>query len=92
MLKGAATDFPLGLMEQALFHRQTVRVKPQDRLAMFTDGVIDASNGEKQRFGVERLCDRLSQTGLSVEELGERVFADLREFVGVHPQVDDMCR
>ena len=55
------------------------------------DGVIDATNDRNERYGVERLSEKLASVPGGAEELGIAVLADLQAFVGNHPQVDDMC-
>jgi sigma-B regulation protein RsbU (phosphoserine phosphatase) len=50
-----AEGFPLGLFPKAEYDELTIQTKPGDVLVFFSDGIVDALNGEDEMFGTERL-------------------------------------
>lgn len=73
---------------------EMVRLRRDDVLVVFTDGMTDARSFDAQRFGRERLLGAIRET-LTAEptttaaELVERVFWAVRQFTGLHEQADD---
>ncbi len=62
-----------------------------DIFFFFTDGLSEAMNGRAELFGEQRLREILEQSELlSMEELKERILAEIRTFVGEEAQHDDM--
>ena len=58
----AATSPPLGLAElDAIAAKSTAWTAGQDLLVLFSDGVVDAANGEGDRFGEGRILDIVQQ-------------------------------
>ena len=73
------------------FEEGEVTLAPGDTLVLYTDGVSEAMDIEKEEFGMERL--RAVFAGgqpESAETANEAVFAAVREFVGDAPQSDDI--
>ena len=52
-LRGA--DLPIGMLERASYTQQSVTLAPGERLYLYTDGAVEASNGAGDEFGQERL-------------------------------------
>ncbi len=90
-LTGADTDFSLGWFADARFHAYTVQLQPGDRIAMFTDGILDARDIKGEQYGPVRLHKALAQPAASAVEQGKYIFADVRNFASEAPQADDMC-
>ena len=67
-------------------------LEPGDRIFLYTDGIVEAVNGEGERFGVERLQDTLNAASAdaSDEELIECIKSAVEKFAGETPQFDDM--
>ena len=55
----------LGLMPQVEYQETSIRMEPGDMLVVYTDGLIEARNNEKQFFSL----DRLKQLAVSSREL-----------------------
>jgi phosphoserine phosphatase RsbU/P len=53
------TGAAIGLIEQSKFHQSTIKLHQGDRIMMYTDGVVETFNPEKELFGEERLTDFL---------------------------------
>ena len=50
-----AEGFPLGLFPDAQYDLLTVQTKPGDLIVFFSDGIVDAENGDGEMFGTDRL-------------------------------------
>jgi len=59
----APTRSVLGLGLQDGFEPQSVRLKPGDRLALYTDGITEATCDGMGEFGSERVAEALLQAG-----------------------------
>jgi len=81
----------LGVFPGAEFPEQTVALAPGDSLITFSDGVTDAVAPDDRDFGIERLLDRAhAHRHEHPAELLASLFADVREFCGAAPPVDDV--
>ena len=75
-------------MEYTLF---TETLKEQETCLLFTDGVTEAMNGDKELYGEARLQDFLAaHRGASPRELLTLIFSELVRFRGEEPQSDDI--
>ena len=86
-------NFVLGGMDELEFHGQEIILAPQDRIFLYTDGVTEALNEEKELYGEERLLSCLNGAGaeaLSLEELLAVVRSSLTEHVKDAEQSDDI--
>ena len=85
--------FPIGLVvEIADFIEQTtVELQPGDGVVLYTDGVTEAENTAGTHYGLERLCQMVSQHwGQPAEGIKDAVIADVRTFIGTHEVYDDI--
>ncbi len=77
--------------EQLRLTEESLQLQPNDRLILYTDGLIDITNPEGERFdrfGLHALLEDISQ--LPATELCETVFDVLFGYQGVAEQFDDM--
>ena len=85
--------FPLGLDEDIseLIGHVLVDLEPGDGVVLYTDGITEARNTSKQFYGLERLCEVVSQNWhLSAEQIKQATIEDLREFIGEEKVFDDI--
>ncbi|MBN1852503.1 MAG: SpoIIE family protein phosphatase [Pirellulales bacterium] len=82
---------PLGVLEEYDYECYVRNVEPGDFLTIFTDGISEAMNPDKQLYGLERLAIQIGSQAASVSDLGLQILEDVRAFVGSQPQSDDMC-
>ncbi|MEK8015722.1 MAG: AAA family ATPase [Candidatus Parabeggiatoa sp.] len=62
-----------------------------DGIVLYTDGITEAQNIPKKQYGVERLCEVISQNWhLSAQEIQNAVIADLRQHIGTRKVSDDI--
>ena len=89
----AVSGLPLGVMpgldiSDLSDKARTLSVQTGERLLLYTDGMIEATNAAGERYQIERLEARyaaLSQSGGPLTEL----IADLEAFVAGQEQMDD---
>jgi sigma-B regulation protein RsbU (phosphoserine phosphatase) len=89
-LKGRA-NFVLAGMEGVRYKEQQLQLQQGDEIYLYTDGVTEAHNIDKQLFGEERLLASLNETaGMTVDEICRKVKADVDSFQGEAEQFDDI--
>ncbi len=83
--------FVLAGMEGMRYHCGSLRLEPGDRLFQYTDGVTEATNRDKELYGMERLKEILCRhAGEPPEALLTHIKRDIDAFVGEAPQFDDI--
>jgi anti-anti-sigma factor len=89
--------FPVGisLPDDTLFRRsidvEKIKLKKDDMLVIYTDGVTEAMNTERQQYGEERLIQLIKASGtLAPQEFIDRLSEAIKEFTGDMPQNDDI--
>ena len=89
-LKGRA-NFVLAGMEGVRYKEQQLQLQQGDEIYLYTDGVTEAHNIDKQLFGEDRLLVSLNETkGMAVDEICRKVKADVDAFQGEAEQFDDI--
>ena len=89
-LKGRA-NFVLAGMEGVRYKEQQLQLQQGDEIYLYTDGVTEAHNVDKQLFGEDRLLVSLNETaGMTVDEICRKVKADVDAFQGEAEQFDDI--
>jgi sigma-B regulation protein RsbU (phosphoserine phosphatase) len=81
---------PLGVDLDATYPEGAARLLPGDTLFLYTDGLTEATNSDREMYGEDRLRDVLSsQSGADAVRFSERVNASLESHVGGTPAADD---
>ena len=89
-LKGRA-NFVLAGMEGVRYKEQQLQLQPGDEIYLYTDGVTEAHNVNKELFGDDRLLASLNETsGMTVDEICKKVKKDVDAFQGEAEQFDDI--
>ena len=79
----------LGVFPDWPFEQAEVTLGPGDRLALFTDGVTEASNARDEEFGEERLAELVSALrDRGAHELKNRILQTVSSFTGGRAQDD----
>jgi sigma-B regulation protein RsbU (phosphoserine phosphatase) len=80
----------LGVDPKAEYEIETLKLKEDDYLLFFTDGLIDAANFDGELWGKERMLDAARKfTSGSAEQMIKQVLGHRRRFVGLARQIDD---
>jgi serine phosphatase RsbU (regulator of sigma subunit) len=81
----------LGIMEFVDYESETLEVETGDTLVVFTDGVTDTHNEQKQVLGLDRLITTIQENlHLSAEELKDEIYEATLMFRGAEEQFDDI--
>jgi sigma-B regulation protein RsbU (phosphoserine phosphatase) len=84
-------NLPLGLFGGFPYEGQEIVLDRQTMLYMFTDGVSEAENDDKELFGDDRLTELLqANTTLEPHALIEETFAQVKRHANGAEQSDDI--
>jgi predicted ATPase/serine phosphatase RsbU (regulator of sigma subunit)/tRNA A-37 threonylcarbamoyl transferase component Bud32 len=68
-----------------------IHLEQGDGIVLYTDGITEAHNPEMTLYGIERLCEVVSQYWhLSAKAIQQAVIADVRAFIGEQQVYDDI--
>jgi sigma-B regulation protein RsbU (phosphoserine phosphatase) len=82
---------PLGIQPDAKYQAASVVLSAGDWLVIFTDGLVEALNGQGEEYGEPRMLKVLQEGSASApDELLQRMIAEVNSFVGSTPQHDDI--
>jgi sigma-B regulation protein RsbU (phosphoserine phosphatase) len=69
----------------------TVKLEVGDGVVLYTDGIPEARNMNREFYGVERLCEVISSHWhLEAEQIKQSAIDDLRQFIGEQKVFDDI--
>lgn len=84
-------NLPLGADVEAAYDQDEHVIWPGDRLFLYTDGVLEATDAHGRQFGLERLLFLLRGLGAaSIAEIRTAVLDELRQHTGGMLQHDDV--
>lgn len=82
---------PLGLLQDAAYREQSLEVEPGELLILYSDGVTEARNADKDLYGEERLLELLAGLrGMSAPAAGLRILSEVERFMGEERSSDDI--
>ena len=86
-----AAGLPLGVSDEYPYESLHHQLEPGELVTVFTDGFSEAMNADRELYGLERLSRQVSSSAVRMEDLGQHILDDVRQFVGGVAQSDDMC-
>jgi len=82
---------PLGILSMANYSEYPGKLEPGDLLAIYSDGVTEATNAKDEEFGDERFAETLkANRQKSAADIVAAVNQNLTEFAAGSPQADDI--
>lgn len=84
------TNTVLGIRKNFRFKAQTLKMKRNDRIFLYTDGVTEAENEKLKFFGEKGLLKALSKKFVSADQTLKNVLSSIQKFAGNAPQSDDI--
>jgi serine phosphatase RsbU (regulator of sigma subunit) len=85
--------FPIGIEEDIAEFIATVQVQlnPGDVVVLYTDGITEAEDINRDQYGLERLCEVVSRNWKrSAQAIKEAVIEDVRSHIGEQKVFDDI--
>jgi serine phosphatase RsbU (regulator of sigma subunit) len=85
---------PLGILDSADLHlsEETLQLEAGDRLALYTDGLVDLMAPDGRTYGRRRLMELFRENArLPAEKLCTEIFSHLHAYQGGAVQYDDMA-
>lgn len=83
--------FVLAGMEGIVYKQQSLTLNPGDEIFLYTDGVVEATNVDKQLYGDDRLENRLNSiSDYDSHKICDYVKENVDEFYEGAPQFDDI--
>ncbi len=86
--------FPIGLEEDITNFIAQIQLplNAGDVVILYTDGITEAENLEKEHYGLKRLCDIVSHNRQrSAEDIKQAIVDDVRQYIGGQKIFDDMA-
>ena len=83
------SNFVLGLEEDFVYQKQSIKLQEGDTIILYTDGLNEAINPNKEEFGYERIADSLKKSDILKQNISNLII-DLEEFKGQEEQFDDI--
>jgi serine phosphatase RsbU (regulator of sigma subunit) len=85
--------FPIALDEDIaeFINNISIDLKLGDGIVLYTDGIPEAKDINKKQYGLEQLCEIISQNWhLSAQEIKQAVIDDVRRHIGTQKVFDDI--
>jgi serine phosphatase RsbU (regulator of sigma subunit) len=89
LLRLPATSHPVGYFEQTEFQEETFQLADNDRLLLYTDGLVDSSNPHGEMFGVERLDEAFGRLDGDSMVFLQLLFDEIGDYLAGQPAFDD---
>lgn len=84
-------ELPLGMFKGARYYEHHLQLEAGQTLVMYTDGVTEATNGEGEEYGRERLADIVRVgNGRGARALIDFIYADVLRWTGGEGANDDI--
>jgi sigma-B regulation protein RsbU (phosphoserine phosphatase) len=80
---------PLGLFQNLDYDQTTLKLRPGDIMAFYTDGITEAMDPGSAQFGVDRLDDVLRRCDLDAKAMVSGVIEAVDQFTADQPPDDD---
>ena len=85
--------FPIGLEEEIIdfINHTSIKLNPGDGIVLYTDGIPEAYSMDKKQYGIERLCEVISENWHnSAEEVKQAIINDVKQHIGKQKVFDDI--
>ena len=81
--------FPLGIVPTTIYEQMSMKLQSGDILILYTDGIVDAMNGNAESYGFDRFSESIKElTAKSADEMIEHLIKGVYTYRG-NGQVDD---
>lgn len=90
-LGSAQAGPPLGCDPSIQYQPAVTVLEPGDLLILFTDGITEAMDADKDLYGLRRLRQKIAEGSGDLDALCQRLLDDVGQFTQEHSQSDDIC-
>lgn len=81
----------MGILHDEVYEQRTAYMQPGDSLVLYTDGIVEAMNADRQMFTRQRLIDLVREHRTeNANELADTINGAVAAFVGDAPTLDDL--
>lgn len=86
------SNIAIGLVDDFPFQKETLQLGRGTRLLLYTDGVTEAEDADKNQYGEERLLEFVHSLSAddSSEDVIDKLFSSVKDFTGENAQNDDI--
>lgn len=84
-------SLPLGIEPQPEFHPVRYGLEPGDEVLIYTDGVTEAMNSQRELYRKTRLIEAISRSEVGIEAVLATIVRDLESFRAGAAPSDDTC-
>ena len=84
------SNLPIGVTETCQYSNQETDLASGTTFFLYTDGLTEAENADRQLFGEQRITETITAFKGSPKELIETMTAAVHKFVGDYEQSDDL--
>ena len=84
------SNLPIGVTETCQYSKQETDLVSGTIIFLYTDGLTEAENANRDLFGQQRITDIVTAFKGSPQELIETMTTAVHQFVGDHEQSDDL--
>jgi len=86
-----SNNFPIGVVPEPGYQENTVKMKPGDRMYLYSDDLVDATNTRGEQFEDQRLLHELAASGISSLEVSvPAIISRLKDWSGSEAFQDDV--
>jgi serine phosphatase RsbU (regulator of sigma subunit) len=89
LLRLSATGHPLGYFDEPELKEKTFQLQPEDRLFLYTDGLVDGLSPDGEVFGAVRLEKIVADLQEGHQKFLEILFEAVHEHLAGQPVLDD---
>jgi len=80
----------LGIDKNSFYTTESIQLKPQDMLVIYTDGLADAMNFQREPFGRQRIIEAFQASAeMTADGAAHNVLWLMRKFTGLTKRFDD---
>lgn len=86
-----STGLLLGVMDDVEYEMKSITLESNDVLFIYTDGITEAMNTEREEFGLDRLVDLVDKNRHKpADQIKEAVLQEVKNFASQAAQSDDI--
>lgn len=90
ILELGSDDMVLGVDPEQIYHQHIIELRPGDLLLIYTDGLPDAMNFQRETFGRQRVLDTFKRGADSADAMVQTLLWEVRKFQGMAKRTDDI--